>query len=358
MKPVFTALYYAMPLYASFRNVGRFNWFMTLYIAMLAGIGFDVLVRMSPWRRWPTVVAIASAACLGLIALLLMNSANAGAAGAWGHFVEWLSERKGQVFNQPGVDGAAATRTGLFAASQFAYSAVTMLCMAGALLSLRWSATFRYLLAAVTIAELTIFANGLFAMTQMLQPYPTNWTTATEEMSRDSRVLHPTLEYPNTAMIYGFDDVYGYDPVSLKRFSDFCAATQDQNPDQTNFVTQIERLTYPKLFQLLRCELVLFTRLETDAIGSRMRTPYVLRIDSPLPRLLLVPRYVVEPSRDKLFDRLRRKTLIRVQPFCSNPRQNWSQIRQTARARLASRRSSAHRPTGWKSRPIFPSPRS
>jgi hypothetical protein len=306
VKPVYTALYYAMPLFGSFRCVTRFNWFMTLYVACLAGIGFDVLVRLTPWRRWPMLSALAGASALGALAAFCVFSASAGLNGTWGHFAQWLSTRKGQFSPHPGVDGPTAARTALFAASQFGFGALALLCMGGALLSLRWSPRCAYLLAAVTITELVIFANGILTLTPMYPPYPEDWRVATEAADGDSRVLHPTLEYPNTAMVYGFDDVYGYDPVTLKRFADFCAATQNQDPDGSNFVTQIQHLRYhPRLFQLLRCAVVCSTDIETDPDGNNIAIPVTLRIDSPLPRLLLVPRYVIGHSRDQVLKGLR-----------------------------------------------------
>jgi len=315
IKPVYTALFYALPLFKSFRVAARFNWFMTLYIAMLAGIGFDVLVSIRPWKRWPTLVAFGGAVAVGVLAVCCASSAGAGINGAWGHFVQSLGSRSsGDVFIVPRVvDDAMVIATGKFAAWQFGQTAVALCCMAGVLLSLRWWPQCAYLLAGVTIIEMVIFANSILVWGPMYQRYPANWTQAVYTDSAGFRYLHPTLEFPNTAMLYNFDDLYGYDPVTLKRYSDLIAITQDVDPDRTNFVTQIARVKYPQLFQMLRCHDIFYIQEGQNPDGSRARGAAIMQVPDPMPELQLVSRYVVAPSRDEVAAAIRQPSF--------NPRQ-------------------------------------
>jgi hypothetical protein len=306
IRPVFTALYYGLPLFGSFRTTARFNWFMTLYLAMLAGIGFDVLLIAcrASWR--PMILVGFAALLLSGLALGLHRSAHAGIDGEWGRFVRGLAAAKEHIFPITGeIDDGFAATTGDFAATQLYFSAGTLVAMCAALALLRVSTRFSLLVAAVTVTELTIFANSIFASGPMYLPYPANWRSATERMSRDSRVLHPTLEYPNTAMVYGFNDLYGYDALALKRYSDFIAATQDRDPDQTNFATQFERVKYPNLFQLLRCQYVFYLRDALDGNKHPIQVSEILSVDNPLPQVLLMPQYAIRNSRPEVLAALR-----------------------------------------------------
>jgi hypothetical protein len=234
--------------------------------------------------------------------------------------VQSLAASRDRMVAMPELNEALVASTAKFAAVQLEHSAVWLLVFALLLFLLRFSDHIKYALAAFTVAELAVFANSVLATGPMFLPYPSNWTSATMDLSRESRVMHPTLEFPNTAMIYNFNDVYGYDPVTLKRFSDFVAATQDMNPDQTNFVTQIMRIKYPKLFQLLRCEYVFFTRDMLDENKHPVRVPEILRVDSPFPHLLLFEQYAVGNSREEILAGLRdpkfdpRKTVLLESP--------------------------------------------
>jgi hypothetical protein len=303
---IFELMYYCVPLFSTFRTVARFNWFMTLYLAMLAAIGFDVLciVCRTSWR--PAITVLVAAALLFLLGVCCHVSGHAGIYGQWGRLIRGLLAAKDRVYAiSEDLDDVFAAHTADYARTQLFFSAVVLVAMAGALVLLRLAARFSFVLAAITVAELYIFAASILARGPMYLPYPSNWTAATLESSHDSRMLHPTLEFPNTAMLYNYDDVYGYDPVTLKRYADYVAATQDQDPDRVNFVTQIMRLKYPKLFQLLRCEYVFFTRDALDANKQRIRVPEILRVDSPLPHLLLMQKFAIGRSRAEVLDGLR-----------------------------------------------------
>jgi hypothetical protein len=308
VKPVFWALYHAIPLFKSFRCVARFNWFLTLYIAMLAGIGFDVLVGTRPWKWWPATTAIAGAAGLGAMAIGCAISANAGTNGIWGRFVLWLAASPDQIFGHNSVTDQVASLTGHFAAWQFCHSAITLLCMAAALLSMRWWRFGAYLLAGVTIAEMVFFANTLFVTTPMYLPYPSNWTAARYGDPAGYRYLHPGLEYPNTAMIGNFDDLYGYDPVTLKRYADLIAISQDVDPDRMNFVTQFSKARYLGILQMLRCHYAFYLDQQTAADGSPVRVPQIVQFPNPMQELQLVSQYQLAPSRDEVTAALHQPT--------------------------------------------------
>jgi hypothetical protein len=306
LRPVYTLLFHCLPLFSSFRVTARFNWFITLYLAMLAGIGFDLLASRRSWRVRPPLIAAGAALTLAVLAIVCFCSAKVGVEGDWGRFVQWVQSNPDQVPLPPGpVDNALVLDTGTFAAHQFGFSAAVLVVMAAALASLRYSARFRFLLAAITVAELFIFANGVLATGSMYLPYPAAWMAATRGQDRDFRVLHTTLEFPNTAMLYNYNDAYGYDPVTLKRYADLLAMTQDLNPDQTNFVTQIFQKRYPQLFEMLRCHYIFdVQQFQTDD-GSTRRIARTTVLPDPMLPIQLIQRYEVAPTRSEVFAFLR-----------------------------------------------------
>jgi hypothetical protein len=309
LRPVYSLLFHCLPLFSSFRVTARFNWFMTLYLALLAGIGFDLLAGGRVWRIRPAVIACGAALVLGTMAIVCFNSAKVGVDGDWGQFVQWTQAIHDHVPLPPGpVDDALVLKTGTFAAHQFGFSAATLVVMAVALASLRFSARFRFLLAGITVAELVLFANGIFATGPMYQHYPADWLAATHGQDRDFRVFHTTLEFPNTAMLYNYNDGYGYDPVTLKRYADLLAMTQGLDPDLTNFVTQIVQMRYPKLFEMLRCHYIFYMEQYQTDDGSTQRVARTMALPDPMLPIQLIQRYQVASSRSDVFEALRDAT--------------------------------------------------
>jgi hypothetical protein len=298
LKWVFDFAYYCIPLFNSFRTVARFNWFMTLYIAMLAGIGFDVLVAgRTSWR--PLITVAVAAACVSLIGCAIWFSSSTGLETQWGRFVRDLATSKDNIHLAGPVElnDAFASKTGAYAADQFWVSALTLVVMGGALALLRISPRMSILLAAVTVAELFIFANRLLVSGPLNVPVPNEWLNATVLDTRQYRELHPYpyMQFANLGMVDNYNEICGYDPVSLKRYADFVCVAQDvslDDPKFKNFMPPIQVLMHhPNLFRLLRCKYVFGVTNSVDAQGHP--APAVLPFGNPMPQLQLLQGYTV-----------------------------------------------------------------
>jgi hypothetical protein len=224
-----------------------------------------------------------------------------------------MSVSAAQVFGHTVITDKLVRDSGTFAAWQFCHSAVTLLCMAAALLAMRWWRHAAYLLAGVTIVEMVIFANSLFVTTSMYQPYPSNWAAARHGDPAGYRYLDPTLEFPGTALVYDFDDLYGYDPITLKRYADLISISQDVDPDRTNFIPQVSKVRYLGILQMLRCHYAFYFDPRVNADGSPVCVPLISEFPDPMPEVQLISQYHLAPSRDEVAAELRSNSF--------NPRQ-------------------------------------
>ena len=81
--PLFHIVYH-LPGFASFRSWGRFDMLVMLFLAMLAGLGLDRLLRGERPGRRPAILLGTLAVLLLGGALLLLIAGHGGASGLWG----------------------------------------------------------------------------------------------------------------------------------------------------------------------------------------------------------------------------------------------------------------------------------
>ena len=93
----------------------------------------------------------------------------------------------------------------------------------------------------------------------------------------DVRVLHRGMAFSNLGMTLGYRDLWGYDPLVLRRYAQFIAASQGEDPDAADQFVSFVRM--PPVFGMLRLRYF----FEKAPNG-----PPVVQFDDPLPRLSLV----------------------------------------------------------------------
>lgn len=375
--PVFHFLFRFIPLFSSFRSSARFNWFITLYVAMLAGIGFDLLIEMRPWRRGPVIAAFTAGCVIGLLALLCQTSAHSE-FGLWADFVKWTIARPDYFNRIDALSPDQLLQTGSFAAKQLAISAGVLAVTAVVLGLLKLSAHFRFLLAAVTLVEMFGFAWYMNVDGPMYMDYPQAWLNIIHADNPQNRMLNPSLQFGNMGMVWNFDDLYGYDPVSLKRYTELMGMTQGVDPDSMNFMPALTRLQYPAIFQMLRCHHIFFAETVRDAQGQPSQVARDAVLPDPLRQVELVQGYDVERSREEVFAALRsphfdarKMVVLESEPNPAPPRHpsldspGWASVVKSSTDWLEIR---AHltKPaillvtdaysTSWRARPLEPGP--
>jgi hypothetical protein len=90
-------------------------------------------------------------------------------------------------------------------------------------------------------------------------------------------------------MAVGQNDLWGMDPGVTKRYAEFMSFSQGQDPAKANQYLTLK--TISPLFRLLRCRFV-FT-----AENGQLR---IADLPQPLPRVLVVPHWVVKRGRDEI----------------------------------------------------------
>lgn len=296
MTPLFRFLYEYVPGFSKFRGISKFIFLTAMFLAMLAALGVDRLIR-NPRSSFPlAIVALSLGLVSGILSLSIWQSALSGGA-----FWRWIfSGMKSAAELQETFVAAASygnpansREAGRFAAQTTGISAAVCIALSAALFTMRRfpKAVYGFLL--VGLAELVFVARGTivtFNLPEMENPALRNLR---ETKPGDYRIFQPVIE-GNSAMHVRLYDIWGFDPVLTKRYAEFMAFTQDNDP---NTATQDVRMTraYHPWYKMLRCQYVC-VRDEQDKL-----TIVPQNEGATLPRLQLVQDYTVLHSRDEIF---------------------------------------------------------
>jgi hypothetical protein len=308
--PLYRLMYDYLPGYSSFRGTVKFTYLAILFIAVLAGLGLDRLreSRRPPWAG----IGLAGAACVVLLvaAYLIARSGSDPTDGAWAKSLRSFAKEYGdarEIFVRDRPEDYA--KSAFVSAS--ARGAARSLCVAAAvsgtcaLMFLLSGTRIRLYaitgLVALAVAELFVFARASRATMVPAMSFPPEasatvsgvyqeWEHALREMPRDRRALLVLSQFSNLGMSMGFDSVWGYDPLVLRRYAKLMAASQGQDPDKASQYVAFRRARLGVL-RMLRCGLVLVP----DA-----RQP-VVQVPDVLPVAVLVGSWIELPTRDSIF---------------------------------------------------------
>lgn len=284
--PLFSVLYHHVPGFGKFRGISKFIFPAALFLAILAGVGFDRLQRDG---RAPggLVKAAFALAAIGIAGGLLLTFVDFGPA-----IRAMLASGECYLVPAAAADAGFQRQARLTAARAVLEAGVA----AGALgMALRWLA-FQpraiHLVLALGVGELCLFASRT-AVTSPVGAVPQ------PEIARflaahpgDYRVLD--LTNPDAAMAGGYDNIWGYAPDLTRRYGEFIAFTQDMDPDEATLSVGFTRID--PLYRMLRLKYAFVPRPNgIEAVECR----------DPLPRAYLVHKYRVIKDRDAMFAAMR-----------------------------------------------------
>ena len=295
--PLFDLLYRAMPGFASFRGASKFAYVACLFLALLGGLGFDeLLAALRDADRPRRTVGLAIGAAAVAVTLAGLGFAvwpGWGVAfGAWSELLATARARE-EAF------GPIAMFTARSSVSRAADHACFALLLAAAaatavmfiVLFARQRPRVAYLLPALLAIEMFWFAGGATPTCAVApEGYDPAWRAALNDLPHgaDVRVLHRGMAFSNLGMSLGYRDLWGYDPLVLRRYAQFIAASQGEDPDAADQFMSFTRM--PPVFGMLRLR-YFFEKAPTR--------PPVVRFDNPLPRLSLFGAATVVPDRDE-----------------------------------------------------------
>jgi hypothetical protein len=279
--PPFPALMHVLPI-ANGINHQRLLLIVAFSAAILAAFGLDELLRADLARR-PRRLAIGFAAAVVLTLVVLWVVVGTGLSGL-------DDSSRGFLLRQGWVPAV-----GIVLALTVTLRGVSTRVVAA--LSVGWIAI-----------DLLWFAMGYNPAISRELYYPsTNAIRALQSDPSRFRILgHSTVLMPNTAAVYGLDDVRGYDFTTLKRYEELITGSAG------DFFFYRAANRVPKSFPVLNAKYVLLPeKLSPMPDGYELVYDGEIAIYRYAPvadRALVVLRHEVEPRADAILDRVRSGT--------------------------------------------------
>ncbi len=303
--PLLALLHRFVPGFDKFRCNSRFLFPMSLFLAMLAAVGLDALMRH---RRGvfhiATALAVVAVVLLGG-ALVLNSAASSPLTGLWGTVMESMKGQAAKTFHecwtqQKWFDNPVFARdTARQAASSMGWSAATCLLLAGLFLARRYSSKAVWALPAMALAELLTFAGPFTPIFDLSMTRPEDLRQFLPTLPADTRVVnHPSYDMGMAAETPAWD-IWGRDSFVLRRYAELFYHTQGLDLNRLANYEEYGFRQMHKLLPMLRCRCILATSL--DPLTNRQVTKAADVGGDPLPRLLLVGKSQVITGRDEIF---------------------------------------------------------
>jgi hypothetical protein len=243
--PAWNPLREWLPMYASFRSSGRMLALFAVLVSLLAGMGMDGLVAGQKGPRG-LIAAIAGTGGVLLLAGLLLYGNN---LSGWYHDAARLATIVPHW--KPNVDNAVARALAQrHSAGALCWSALWLGLLAATLWWTRRSERGAKVLPLLTAAELLCFASPLVGHFRASDSqYPALARFARERTTADERHLN-LLNNKNASILFGRENLWGYEALVLMRYAHYIAASQGIPPHLANPDQPVYRNS--PMFRLLR----------------------------------------------------------------------------------------------------------
>lgn len=307
--PLYDVLDVYLPGYNLFRGTSKFISLTGLFLAALAGTGFD---RLRGKPRWPVFATVATGAAGVLMTglwLWLSVPKDWGQTAAWKTVFEALGSTK-QGFYPPALYHSVANvrAAAAFAAGEFLDCGRMLLLVSLVLYLLGYSKRWLYALALLTALDVFAFARHSRVVTPLEAEYPSAWKEAAAKTPGDYRVLHIGIPARNPVMSAGVQDVWGYSPLLMTRYFKLTDYFWRLTTWGSTLDPKIMLIRNP-ILALFRCRYIFLN----DGDKTILNVP-------ESPRLRLVEDWVVMKDPDKIFPKLMdpafdsRKTVVLESP--------------------------------------------
>src|SRR6516225_107190 len=283
--PLYRVLYDFVPGFNKFRSVSKFIFTASLFLALLAALGFDRLLR----RKRAEAGFIAGAF---LLAALLGGGAYwTATTSAWRPFMDSI-HNAGESFFLPQFYASAelGAHWQHRATTSVVIAATTCGTFAALLVASKWNARALYGIAVIGAAEMFWFAYSARPSFDSTSVIDRGEKLFLDAHPGEYRILNRFN--PNSAMLLRVPDLWGYDASVVRRYAEFVAWSQGGNPDKATQDVNFTRID--PLFAMVRLRYVLLPPTENSRLFE-VETP-------PLPHLLLVSKYRIANDRDTIFN--------------------------------------------------------
>jgi hypothetical protein len=288
--PVFRALYLLhVPGFDRFRGLSKFTFPAMLFFTLALGAGADAVIRRRAVGRLVPILAMAA----GLAAI----AAGFGFRLHPARPAAWLLDavvRSHEIYSLPVATrlDPAFRHGAMVRAGRSLVVAGLFLVAAGASLYLsRRRPRLRWIPVLLLALELFNFARANFTEVPMAA-VPRAIVDFIADHPGDYRVLwlHPDGA-SDSGYLLGAPTIWGNDPFVLRRYADFMAFTQGEDPAKVSQYVDFTKLS--PLFGMLRCRFVFQVHP-----GGQLT---IYENDHALPRVQLVRAYRVPGGRDSIF---------------------------------------------------------
>jgi hypothetical protein len=289
--PLFGLLYNWAPGFDRFRGISKFGFLASLFLCLLAATGLDRLLRQKGIE-----IRFIAAVFAGAVALLAAGWWTA-TSGSWEGLMN-ASRASGQSYLFPQLYASAE-----FVSQSQHRAAMSLFVAAGlcGLLGIILSFASRkpralFGVIALGLAEMFVFACGTRATFDSTTIVNSDEKRFLDEHPGDYRIMN--VANPNSAMLIGAQDMWGYEATVVRRYAEFMTWSQGGDPDQA--MSYVKFVRYDPLFAMLRLGYVVRPRVNELETGAAP--------EPPMAHLLLVSSYRALPDRNAIFDALRSVT--------------------------------------------------
>jgi hypothetical protein len=322
--PLFHVLYDHVPGFGSFRGTTKFIFLAALFMAMLAAVGFDVLLRRQTAPRWLGIASLGAGGALLWLGTRLAADCRAGGSALW------LPALGRQFFPDAYqmfvIDGGPSSTIACSAtASSFLVGGATFALVGSILLASRRFPRLLYGLALLGALEVMNYAHSV---RPSFDPTPLPRRSAALRAALDARQAGDARvasrdPYSYAAMGAGAFDLWGAEPAVLGRYTEFVKLTQGWPLDALLVAPGFRKL-HP-LLGMLRL------RYQLDFQDERpILEPTRL---AELPRAVLVPSWRVTTEPEALLHAMdtpgfdpRREALLEHDPGLPPPEDGTSDV--------------------------------
>ena len=298
--PLFQWLYKLLPGFSSFRGTCKFTFLLMLAISLAAAVGLDAIIA-NPRRAKSLAVAglICSAVLFGLSQGIAASSKNADGVWARAIFSNAETEQAEQnlflLAPEELQSPAMISQTGDWASASMANAAGVFLALAAVMAIVWWRPALSPAIAVAAFMELTAVAIGGSITTPLTIPHARpDWLAAINDLPADQRILVAANGTDNLPMDFFRSDIWGYDPMVMRRWAEFIFALQNLNPASAIQYCDWLQLNQ-KMLQMIRCRYLFFEREQHP----------IVQLNDLLPVASLVGQYRVEVDRDATFAAIR-----------------------------------------------------
>ena len=290
--PLLHLLYDYAPGFDKFRALAKFTFPMALFAALALAAGADAVIR---GRLGPKIFAVllstAGALTLGAGIYLWLRPASifgliAGIQGSFNAYLTLAQVADAQFIHAAGIQAGRSLMQG----------GALLTGVGVALLIARWRAGWRWMPLVLLPMEMICFANANLATARLTDLTPAPVRDFIMAHPGDYRVLTPARA--DDSYFLGASNLWGDDPLVLKRYAEFILFSQGLNPYRAGQYAPFNVVS--PLFGLVRFGAAFVPD------SAQPGTFQIVYNPQPLPRALLVSQYQVRPNRDAIFAGVRK----------------------------------------------------